>query len=218
MDPAPAGAPAAGLTQQKLLETAIHRMRDRDLVPRESSIESLFELVVGGRLGESVLRTRDDRAALKIGDVRDLRSIYPSPLEPLSVIQCGDRDLACFFDLSHAELVMEATSAGEERCVIFAGDDFCRHAVLGPEEGARISFAGLERKKTYVVGLVTMRSPDCLFEETERLYLRSLELDPADPVCWTNRGNALSALGREPEAREAYKEARRIAALHAEQD
>lgn len=47
-------------------------------------------------------------------------------------------------------------------------------------------------------------------------YERSLALDPTDSICWANKGNALSALGRKREARKAYAEGKRIAALHPE--
>jgi hypothetical protein len=41
-------------------------------------------------------------------------------------------------------------------------------------------------------------------------YVRSLALDPCDYLCWENKGNALMALGRATEAREAYAEAEEV--------
>jgi tetratricopeptide (TPR) repeat protein len=48
-------------------------------------------------------------------------------------------------------------------------------------------------------------------------YLRSLELDPTDFLCWENKGNALTALDRTEEAKEAYAEAKRVKKLYPEE-
>lgn len=48
-------------------------------------------------------------------------------------------------------------------------------------------------------------------------YLRSLELDPTDFLCWENKGNALTALDRTEEAKEAYAEAERVKKLYPEE-
>jgi tetratricopeptide (TPR) repeat protein len=48
-------------------------------------------------------------------------------------------------------------------------------------------------------------------------YLRSLKLDPTDFLCWENKGNALTALDRTEEAKEAYAEAERVKKLYPEQ-
>jgi tetratricopeptide (TPR) repeat protein len=48
-------------------------------------------------------------------------------------------------------------------------------------------------------------------------YLRSLQLDPTDFLCWQNKGNALTALDRTEEATEAYAEAERVKELYPEE-
>jgi hypothetical protein len=45
-------------------------------------------------------------------------------------------------------------------------------------------------------------------------YVRSLQLDPTDHLCWQNKGNALSALNRTKEAKEAYAEAARVKEIY----
>jgi len=45
-------------------------------------------------------------------------------------------------------------------------------------------------------------------------YLRSLELDPTDFLCWQNKGNALTTLNRIEEAQGAYAEAERVKELY----
>ncbi len=50
-------------------------------------------------------------------------------------------------------------------------------------------------------------------EEGLDCYLRSLQLDPTDFLCWQNKGNALMTLNRIEEAKEAYAEAERVRKL-----
>jgi tetratricopeptide (TPR) repeat protein len=48
-------------------------------------------------------------------------------------------------------------------------------------------------------------------------YLRSLQLDPTDFLCWQNKGNALTTLNRIEEAKEAHAEAERVKQLYPEE-
>ena len=54
----------------------------------------------------------------------------------------------------------------------------------------------------------------CKHQQGLDCYLRSLQLDPTDHLCWENKGNALRALGRDAEAEKAYAEARQVKELY----
>jgi tetratricopeptide (TPR) repeat protein len=201
------------MNRQKSFDNAIREMRALALLPHESSVESTFELIVGNRAGRSVLRACKNSPSLKIHDVSGLSSIYSLPMEPLGLIVCHDRDLACFIEVLNGELVIEATTAGEERLVVIVGDNFSSHGSLGQQESARVAFAGLARTGTYVVGLVNLRSADSLFEEAERMYEsedlklealtlieRAVTLNPRLHRAWRRKAYILRDLGRQDEA------------------
>jgi tetratricopeptide (TPR) repeat protein len=197
----------------QVLEDAIHHLRELALIPQESWLESKLELVVGDRAGETALQACKDQSNLTVKDVRGLSSVYSLFTEPLSVILCFHRDLACFFDVLNGELIMEATTAGQERVVVVAGDDFSGFGAIGQQENARVAFAGLAPKKTYMVGLVSLSSSDSLFEEAERmdesgesklealtLIERALSLNPCLQRAWRRKAYILRELGRRDEA------------------
>jgi tetratricopeptide (TPR) repeat protein len=203
----------AEVNRKDLLENAIVEMHKLALIPQGSSIESRFQLIVGSRAGESFLQPCEEPPTLNLRDVRVLNSVYSFSLEPLGVILCHDRDFACFFDAVNDKFTIEATSAGEERVVVVVGDEFSRHGSLGQHESARISFAGLQKKKTYGIGLVILRSPDSLFEEAERVYgsdgstvealvlvERTLALNPRHYRAWRRKAYILRDLDRRGEA------------------
>jgi tetratricopeptide (TPR) repeat protein len=132
-------------------------------------------------------------------------------MEPLGVILSQDRDLACFFDGVKGELIIESTTAGEERIVVIVANDYNQHGSLGQQDSARIVFGGLRKKKKYTMGLVIRRSPDSLVEEAERiskthkqraltLVERALALNPALGHAWRRKAYILRELGRRDEA------------------
>ena len=203
------------------LQAAVRDLQAQALLPYGSSIESTMELVVGDCGRESVLRARAGSPSPNIKDVTALSAFCDSPAQPLTVIVLPDRDLACLVDVTNGEFVIEGTG-GEPRVVILVGNDFRRHETLGPQEGARVAFAGLAKNKTYTIGLVVPRSPDALIDEAERisesgpklealiLVERALALDPSLRHAWRRKAYVLRELGRHHEALTAAEESLRI--------
>lgn len=206
------------MTQHDLFEITIHYVRAQSLLPPEAAIESTFELVMGCSIGESSLSTKSENTSPKTRDLRGLTSIYSSH-RPLSAILCHDRDLLCFLDNSQTELVIEAT-AGYERRLVIAGEEYIQHADLGSAEGSRISFAGLKPGNRFLIALIPLHSAEAVFEEAERLFEtegssmevltqveRALMLNPRHCRAWRRKAYVLRDLNRRDEGLSAVEQA-----------
>lgn len=148
------------------VDAAVRDLQDQALLPRNSSLDLTLELIVGDSAVDSVLRASGSSPGSSIKDVSALIGYYDSPAQPLCVALLRERDAAFFLNPTNGEVIIEAT-AGESRTVVIVGDDFRQHEILGPQEGAKAVFTGLAAKKTYIIGLVTLRSLNALADEAQ---------------------------------------------------
>jgi len=160
-----------------LFEEALQEIGELGLLPDACSVESTQELIVGAAAGGTFLRARAGSPTRNLQDVRALRSIYSSSVEPLSVAVLGDRDLAYVFNAAKSEVVIEAT-AGQPRLIVLAGTELRSHETLGAQEGSRVTFGGLAPNTTYIIGLVLLGSPAASSDEAA-LIEKVLALEPS---------------------------------------